>query len=216
MEDRRGAQGAETWIRNGGDVLNGSRSGRWRASATHEPEIFAGADAQGIALTLARTTEPKLEADQGTAVAAAQWCDMETLTCRRGQPENVNKPALRFDRNGTRTRHSEEYRMRAVPGIVQVLIVATLGFAGAQAQAADPGHGADLAKRWCATCHVVDSAQTQASADVPAFAAIARQSDFSPEKVAFFLLDPHPKMPSFPLSRSEAADIAAYIGSLRK
>jgi mono/diheme cytochrome c family protein len=34
--------------------------------------------------------------------------------------------------------------------------------------------------------------------------------------VAFFLLDPHPKMPNFPLSRSEAADLAAYIGTLHK
>jgi len=42
------------------------------------------------------------------------------------------------------------------------------------------------------------------------------KSDFSPEKVAYFLLDPHPKMPNFPLNRTEAADIAAYIGSLRK
>jgi hypothetical protein len=50
----------------------------------------------------------------------------------------------------------------------------------------------------------------------PPFATIATRSDFTPEKVAFFLLDPHPKMPNFPLSRSEAADIAAYIGSLRK
>ncbi len=45
---------------------------------------------------------------------------------------------------------------------------------------------------------------------------IARKADFTPEKIALFLLDPHPKMPNFPLSRSEAADIAAYIGSLRK
>jgi hypothetical protein len=43
-------------------------------------------------------------------------------------------------------------------------------------------------------------------------AAIARKADFTPEKVAFFLRDPHPKMPNFPLSRSEAAD----IGTLRK
>ena len=45
---------------------------------------------------------------------------------------------------------------------------------------------------------------------------IAHKSDFTPEKVAFFLLDPHPKMPNFPLSRIEAADLAAYISSLRK
>ncbi|MDU6835443.1 MAG: cytochrome c, partial [Bradyrhizobium sp.] len=44
----------------------------------------------------------------------------------------------------------------------------------------------------------------------------AQKADFTPEKVAFFLLDPHPKMPSFPLNRLEAADIAAYIASLRK
>jgi mono/diheme cytochrome c family protein len=106
--------------------------------------------------------------------------------------------------------------MRAVLRIVQVLIVAATGFAGSYAEAADANHGADLAKRWCAACHVVDSGQTRASADVATFATIASGPDFSPEKVAFFLLDPHPKMPSFPLSRTEAADIAAYISSLRK
>lgn len=83
------------------------------------------------------------------------------------------------------------------------------------ASAADADHGADLAKRWCASCHVVTSSQTQASADVPSFASVARRPDFSAERLAFFLLDPHPKMPNFPLSRTEASDIAAYIGSLR-
>ena len=106
--------------------------------------------------------------------------------------------------------------MRAVLRNVKVLIIATMGFTAPHAEAADANHGGDLAKRWCATCHVVDNTQTQASADVPTFSTIARGSDFTPEKVAFFLLDPHPKMPSFPLSRTEAADIAAYIGSLRK
>jgi mono/diheme cytochrome c family protein len=96
------------------------------------------------------------------------------------------------------------------------LIIGAMAFGASQTLAADADHGADLAKRWCAACHLVDSAQKQASADVPSFAMIAQKSDFTPEKVAFFLLDPHPKMPNFPLSRSEAADIAAYIGSLRK
>jgi mono/diheme cytochrome c family protein len=99
---------------------------------------------------------------------------------------------------------------------VLIIAIAAVAFWGPAAIAADANNGRDLAKRWCATCHVVDSEQKQASADVPPFAAIARKSDFTPEKVAFFLLDPHPKMPNFPLSRSEAVDIAAYIGSLRK
>ncbi|WP_291695669.1 cytochrome c [Bradyrhizobium sp.] len=93
---------------------------------------------------------------------------------------------------------------------------AVLWLYGSPATGADASHGADLAKRWCASCHLVESTQKQADADVPAFAAIAGISDFTPAKVAFFLLDPHPKMPNFPLSRTEAADLAAYIGSLRK
>jgi mono/diheme cytochrome c family protein len=98
--------------------------------------------------------------------------------------------------------------------ILVAVVAAALGTS--TAVAADADHGADLAKRWCAACHVVARDQKQANADVPPFATIAQKSDFTPEKVAFFLLDPHPKMPNFQLSRGEAADIAAYIGSLRK
>jgi len=98
---------------------------------------------------------------------------------------------------------------------IYLVLAVALGCGSSSALAADASHGADLAKRWCASCHLVASGQTQASADVPSFASIARRPDFSPEKLAFFLLDPHPKMPNFPLSRTEAGDIAAYIGSLR-
>ena|ERR1700675_2179556 len=95
------------------------------------------------------------------------------------------------------------------------IFVLAVGLTGSAVIAADAEHGAELAKRWCATCHVVDNDQKRASADVLPFATIARKPDFSSEKLAFFLLDPHPKMPSFPLSRAEAADLAAYIASLR-
>ena len=106
--------------------------------------------------------------------------------------------------------------MRAISRHIQVMVVAIAGLAGPCAMAADADHGLDLAKRWCAACHVIDADQKRASVDAPPFAVIAHKTDFTPEKVAFFLLDPHPKMPNFPLSRSEAADIAAYIGTLRK
>ena len=96
------------------------------------------------------------------------------------------------------------------PPCFKAALVAGLSFSSA-----DADHGADLARRWCASCHVVANGQTQASADVPSFVSVARRPDFSSERLAFFLLDPHPKMPNFPLSRIEAADIAAYIASLR-
>jgi len=38
---------------------------------------------------------------------------------------------------------------------------------------------------------------------------------FDAAKIALFLLDPHPKMPDMGLSRSDAADLAAYIAALK-
>jgi mono/diheme cytochrome c family protein len=82
--------------------------------------------------------------------------------------------------------------------------------------AADPAHGEELARRWCAGCHVVASDQRQASSDAPPFSAIARNPNFNVDRLAFFLLDPHPKMPNMSLTRIEATDLAAYIASLGK
>jgi mono/diheme cytochrome c family protein len=80
---------------------------------------------------------------------------------------------------------------------------------------ADAEHGLALAKRWCASCHVVSPEQQRASADVPAFATIARSPNFDARHLAYFLLNPHPKMPDLPLSRAAADDIAAYIATLK-
>ena len=99
--------------------------------------------------------------------------------------------------------------------LVSILMIA-VAVNASPSVAADIGNGELLARRWCASCHLVASNQAQASADVASFAAIARMPNFTPEKLAFFLLDPHPKMPNLGLSRGEAADIAAYIGSLAK
>jgi mono/diheme cytochrome c family protein len=74
--------------------------------------------------------------------------------------------------------------------------------------AADVDHGSILAQRWCASCHVVSSAQRVEIDHIPSFASIAQRADFSAEKLAFFLLEPHPKMPNMSLSRKEADDLA--------
>ena len=96
-------------------------------------------------------------------------------------------------------------------------VVATAAAAGAApALAANADNGANLAKRWCSTCHVVSPAQTQASADAPPFASIAQRPGFSAAQLALFLLDPHPKMPNMSLTRIEAGDLAAYIATFRK
>ena len=88
--------------------------------------------------------------------------------------------------------------------------------AGAALAAGDPAQGEKLAKRWCAACHIVSSDQTHGVDNVPAFAAIAKEPGFSADKVARFLMNPHPKMPDMQLTRSETADLGAYIASLAK
>src|SRR5271166_4063943 len=84
------------------------------------------------------------------------------------------------------------------------------------ALAADADNGERLAQRWCASCHVVAPNQQAANADAPPFETISRTFGFNPEKLVFFLLEPHPKMPSMALTRNEAIDLAAYIGKLAK
>lgn len=79
--------------------------------------------------------------------------------------------------------------------------------------AADVNKGETLAKRWCASCHVISSMQSQGTAQAPPFSATASKPDFNERTIAFFLLAPHPPMPDMSLSRSEAADLAAYIAT---
>ena len=82
--------------------------------------------------------------------------------------------------------------------------------------AADASNGETLAKRWCAACHIVAPDQTRGADSVPTFASISKQPGFSADRVAKFLMDPHPKMPDMQIGRSEAADLGAYIASLGK
>jgi mono/diheme cytochrome c family protein len=96
------------------------------------------------------------------------------------------------------------------------LAVLALGVIPTAVPAADASNGLRLAQRWCAPCHVVEPNQRQTAAEAPPFATIANQKDFDAARVAFFLLDPHPKMPNMGLSRTEAQDLAAYIATQKR
>ena len=96
----------------------------------------------------------------------------------------------------------------------QSLILAAI-LAVTPAFAADPDNGERLAQRWCTACHVVASDQRGPTGEAPPLRTIAARPDFDAAKLAFFLMDPHPKMPNMQLSRTEASDLAAYIASLK-
>lgn len=93
------------------------------------------------------------------------------------------------------------------------ILVALAGIAAGAAHAGDAQKGGVIARRWCASCHVVAKDQTTAVADAPSFHDIAlRRTDR--KQIANFLVDPHPPMPDMHLSRKEIDDIVSYIRSL--
>jgi mono/diheme cytochrome c family protein len=98
-------------------------------------------------------------------------------------------------------------------GCCLVLAVALLPQPG---NAANADNGSRIAHRWCEACHLVTPTQHRPTSDqAPPFATIAGRPGFTSAKIAQFLLDPHPKMPDMSLTRTEAADLGAFIGSLK-
>ena len=98
------------------------------------------------------------------------------------------------------------YRIAAA--LLSLLVAITFASTAALADAAN---GEKLARRWCADCHVVASDQRQGSTQAAPFSEMAKIPGLNAEKIALYLLLPHPKMPDMSLSRKEAADLAVYI-----
>jgi mono/diheme cytochrome c family protein len=105
--------------------------------------------------------------------------------------------------------HTMMREFKALPVLIAALSISGSAFA------ADPIHGEELARRWCAECHVVARDQRQVLGQAPPFSAVARNPEFNVDRLAYFLLEPHPKMPSMSLTRREAADLASCIASLK-
>jgi len=97
-----------------------------------------------------------------------------------------------------------------------MMVLLTTAVGSIAASAADANHGQTLARRWCATCHVVAANQQRPTGEAPPFAVIAKRSDFDATRLTNFLLNPHPKMPNMSLTRIEAADLVAYIAALAR
>ncbi len=100
---------------------------------------------------------------------------------------------------------------RTIAALLSPILFAAPG----AAWAANAANGKTLAERWCASCHVVSPVQKQATTQAPPFSEVAKKEHMDAPMIALFLLNPHPKMPDMNLTRNEAADLAAYIVSLK-
>lgn len=96
-----------------------------------------------------------------------------------------------------------------------MLIAAVLALWSASAQAADVARGRQFANRVCSVCHQVAPGLGAGVRPAPPFASIALSSQFRVKREKL-LWEAHGTMPNLALTADEAADVAAYIGSLAK
>ena len=83
--------------------------------------------------------------------------------------------------------------------------------------APDPRYGKKLAASLCSNCHLVgDVERRQANVDVPSFKEIANKEGQSAGAIMANIMLPKHPMPTIPLTKSELADLSAYILSLRE
>ncbi len=81
----------------------------------------------------------------------------------------------------------------------------------------DAADGLAVARKLCATCHLIgDPATGPLAADVPSFAQIANRPQQTFDKLIVWLSAPHAPMPDPHLTRQEMGDLATYIMTLRK
>jgi mono/diheme cytochrome c family protein len=96
-----------------------------------------------------------------------------------------------------------------------ILMFSLLVVLDARLAHADVARGGELARVWCANCHVVGSNPTAALPQgPPSFRTIAR-SGMTADQLHAFLSHPHGEMPDLALTRAEIDDLIGYIETLR-
>ena len=96
------------------------------------------------------------------------------------------------------------------------IVIAALFIAGSHAQAddkADIAAGANLAKRWCAECHVIGPDAKGGDAG-PSFESVANRPGSNEQDIKSWLADPHPPMDTLNLTAAETKVLTRYIFSL--
>jgi cytochrome c len=102
--------------------------------------------------------------------------------------------------------------LRPFCAVTALLVLAVVG---AHPVRADAGKGGQLARQWCANCHLIgDERSGPIPQGPPSFRTIA-QSGLTADQLRAFLSNPHGAMPNLSLTRSEIDDLVAYIGTLR-
>ena len=99
--------------------------------------------------------------------------------------------------------------------LVAVLtLLAAMRPAAAQQAEPDPAAGLELASQLCTACHIV-GAERVGSDVAPPFRAIARNPEVTVTELHGWIGPRHPRLPNLALTPKQAADINAYLDTLR-
>ena len=102
----------------------------------------------------------------------------------------------------------------ALYGLVIAVVRVIAGLSGAHAE--NVTEGSRLAQNLCSRCHVVTPDGPAGWTNAPSFAAIANKPTTTFASLQAIIQKPHMKMVGLARSPSEAADLAAYILTLKQ
>jgi mono/diheme cytochrome c family protein len=100
--------------------------------------------------------------------------------------------------------------------LLSVVVFVMAGAADALAQSADVAAGHRLAESFCIKCHVITRDGPAGWTNAPSFSAIAERPTTTSAWLRGIIEKPHMDMLDLPRGQSDAADLAAYILSLKQ
>lgn len=105
-------------------------------------------------------------------------------------------------------------RSLGTPILSLAIAIAFMLSGPAFAQDVEAGH--QIAKTWCAGCHLVGREDQKIASDAtPSFVSVAKMKATTITGLEVFLSTPHTRMPDYTLTRDEMRDVSAYILSLK-
>jgi cytochrome c len=103
-----------------------------------------------------------------------------------------------------------DFRTSGLGPTLLMLVVVAASYARA-----DIARGGQLARQWCATCHVVGEGPSGAVPQGPPTFRVIARSGLTSDQLRAFLSHPHGAMPDLALTRAEIDDLISYIETLR-
>ena len=80
---------------------------------------------------------------------------------------------------------------------------------------ADATRGEQIARQWCANCHVIGGNPAGPVPQGPPSFQMVAHSGMSADQLRAFLSHPHGAMPNLALTRTEIDDLISYLETLR-